>query len=200
VVRNNITINYAVGVRIEDDTVVGPSQNIKVYNNTFINNNEGGLDEFAGLEVGEGCVFEDYNNILWAGTKTTRPEFMRTVLKTTSQDVYWKTTDRKSDYNLFYGTTAGWSGDGPALFASRKLKQWQSDFGLDTHSFIENPNLTSVSLPDFTTLSEPWDPPEELAKPDGKAAHVSQCKALPNVALDFHGRLRTSGQCGAVGF
>ena len=201
VVRNNITINYAVGVRIENDAVVGPSQNIKVYNNTFINNNEGGLDEFAGLEVGDGCTFEDYNNIYWAGAKTSQPQFMRTVVKTIKPDDYWRLGDKKSDYNLFYGTTARWSGDGPALlFGTRTLNQWKTDIKLDANSYIENMNLASVSLPDFTTLSKPWDPPEELAKPDGKAAHVSQCKAVPNVALDFHGRLRTPGQCGAVGF
>jgi hypothetical protein len=198
VIRNNILVNFDLGVGIEDDTVVGPSKNIKVYNNTFIGNDAG--SDFAALKTMDGCTFEAYNNIMWAGAKTS-PSFLFEILQRTSDSEYWK-NDRSSDYNLFFGTAAAWNGQGPNLFPNGTLAQWQSAYGLDTHSTIENPNLISVNLPDATDPLTPLVPAEGFAKPKADAnAHVSQCKDLPGVALDFNGRLRSHPtQCGAVGF
>jgi hypothetical protein len=217
VVRNNIIVDFGQGVVIGDDTVVGPSTNIKVYNNTFINNDIG--SDLVAVQMGDGCTADIYNNILWAGTKT-KPRFLSEYLTRTTETALWSNPDTNlSDYNVCFGSAPVWNAPGPSsLFpGGRTLAKWQTDAQamvagtaaatkeLDTHSRLENPNLSSVPLTKADPNAVPPTGtiiPEQYAQPKAEAnARVSSCKNLPGVALDFNGRLRSHPtQCGAVGF
>jgi hypothetical protein len=131
VIRNNIIYDYQYGVTINNDTVVGASTRIKVYNNTFIYPR--GADNFYVIDLDYRCsnIFIK-NNIMLDLDSTSR-----TFLNVKNGEL---TVAPISDYNIMYG--AAWSNQ--ILFDGSTLAEWQAATDNDDNSAIQNPNLIST--------------------------------------------------------
>jgi hypothetical protein len=182
VVRNNVFYNYQSGISIENDTVVGPSQRIKVQNNTFISGTPN--DEFAAISVDSECFDVDIvNNLMLdaAGTAAQRTAFLYLAGGTKLQGV--------SDYNAFWG--ASWKGQPSGLFPSGTLSAWQAASGLDAHSFVQDP---TIAVTDPAARAD-----GSFARPAPGSPAIGSGAKLPSVALDFYGNPRAgSADRGAV--
>jgi hypothetical protein len=173
VVRNNVFYNYQNGISIENDTVVGPSQRIRVQNNTFISGTPN--DDFAATSVDAQCFDVDIeNNVMLdaAGTAAQRTAFLRLGGGTQLQGA--------SDYNAFWG--ASWKGQPSGLFPSGTLTAWQTASGLDAHSFVQDP-IIAVTDPAARVDGS-------FARPAPTSPVVGSGARLPSVALDFYGNPR----------
>jgi hypothetical protein len=177
VIRNNIIVNYQYGIGIGDDTVVGPSQRIKVYNNTFVNPSED--DTFTILYVDDACYDIDIKNNLMldiAGANPTDTEFLQARGSTNFNG--------ESDYNLFYGNE--WAAN-PTLFPGSDLSTWQSSTGNDQNSSIADPQLFVDSEYDASTDYNDAD----LYIPQAGSPVIDTGEFTSN-ALDYNGTLRDS--------
>jgi hypothetical protein len=177
VIRNNIIVNYQYGIGIGDDTVVGPSQRIKVYNNTFVNPSED--DTFTIIWADDACYDIDIKNNLMldiAGANPTDTEFLQTRGSTNFNG--------ESDHNLFYGNE--WAAN-PALFPGSDLSTWQSSSGNDQNSSIADPQLLVNSEYDASTDYNDAD----LYIPQAGSPVIDTGEFTSN-ALDYNGTLRDS--------
>ncbi len=172
VIRNNIIYDYQYGIAIGDDTVVGPSQRIKVYNNTFINPSVD--DTFNPICVDEACSDIEIKNNLMLDIAGGNPLYTA-FLDVRSGTVF----NGESDHNMFYGSS--WSAD-PNLFDGLTLADWQSSTGNDQYSAIANPQL----------LSTDYDDPN-FCIPQAGSPVIGTGEFTPN-ALDFNGNLRDSNR------
>ena len=168
VVRNNIIYDYKYGVSIDNDTVVGASRRIKVYNNTFINPRAS--DTFNSMYVDANCYdIEIKNNIMLdiGGSIDSYSDFL--IIGNGS------VFGGSSDYNICYGT--GW-GASLTLFDGLTLAAWQSSTTNDLHSSIANPQLIST---DYNSV--------DFCKPQTNSPVIDSENFTP-AALDYYGYLR----------
>ena len=170
VIRNNIIYNYQYGVMISDDTVVGPSQRIKVYNNTFIN--PAANDTFKIVNVDEACYNIDIKNNLMLDIAGGNP-LNTSFLEVTRGSIF----NGESDYNMFYGSSWGVN---PNLFSGSTLAVWLSSTGNDRNSSIADPQLLST---DYSNTN--------FCKPQAGSPVINAGGFTPN-ALDYNGNLRDS--------
>jgi hypothetical protein len=182
VVRNNVFYNYQNGISIENDTVVGPSQRIRVYNNTFISGTPN--DYFTVASVDGACFDVDLeNNVMLdtAGTASQRTSFL---------GLGGAKFQGTSDYNMFWGSS--WKVQPSTLFPGGTLSAWQTASGLDTHSLVQDPG---IAVTDPSARSD-----GSFARPAPASPAVGSGAYLPGVALDFYGNARAaSADRGAVG-
>lgn len=172
VIRNNIIYNYQYGVGIGNDTVVGASRRIKVYNNTFIN--PAADDAFSIINVDASCYDIDIKNNLMLDTAGGDPMY------TTFLDVRGASNlNGKSDNNMFYGST--WVAE-PELFCGSALADWQSYTGNDQNSSIADPLLLST---DYNNA--------DFCKPQAGSPVIDAGEFTP-AALDYNGNLRGSSR------
>lgn len=172
VIRNNVIYDYQCGIGIGDDTVVGPSQRIKVYNNTFINPSVN--DTFTAMYVDEACFNIEIKNNLMLDIAGINP------LYTTFLDIIGGTEfNGESDNNMFFGSS--WGSD-PDLFSGSTLAGWQTSTGNDQNSSITDPQLIST---DYTDA--------DFCKPQAGSLVIDAGEYTPN-ALDFNGNLRDSAR------
>jgi len=170
VIRNNIIYNYQYGVGIGDDTVVGPSQRIKVYNNTFVNPSAD--DTFMFVNLDWACRNIEVKNNLMLDLAGGNPLYT-VFLRIAGGDVFYG----ESDNNIFYG--GAWASD-PELFSGSTLAEWQSVSGNDLSSSIADPVLSSVDYNDA-----------DFCKPQAGSPLIDAGGFTPN-ALDFNGNPRDS--------
>ena len=169
VIRNNIIYDYQYGIGISNDAVVGPSQRIKVYNNTFINPRPGST--FYIINIDSACQNIDINNNLILDVAGGTVRFM---------DIRDGTAlNGESDYNLCYGNS--WDPN-LNLFDGLSLTNWQVATGNDRHSLIVNPDFASTVLTDA-----------DFAKPNYGSPVINAGKFTP-AALDYYGFLRDSSR------
>ncbi|HOO73159.1 MAG TPA: PKD domain-containing protein [Spirochaetota bacterium] len=172
VVRNNIIYNYQYGVGIGDDSVVGASRRIKVYNNTFINPSAD--DTFNAVHTDEACYQIDVKNNLMLDLAGGNPPY------TSFLDVWSGSTFQgASDNNLFYGST--WEAD-PDLFGSSTLAEWQDATGNDLESSIADPQLAGT---DYTDA--------DFCRPQAGSPLIDAGEFTPG-ALDYNGDPRDSSR------
>ena len=181
VIRNNLFYNFQNGISIENDTVVGPSQRIKVYSNTFISGTPN--DYFTVVNVDSECFDVDIkNNVMLdaAGTASQRTSFL---------GLNGAKFQGTSDYNVFWGSS--WKSQPSSLFPGGALSAWQTASGLDAHSFVQDPAI-AVTDPSARTDGS-------FARPAPTSPAVGSGANLPGVALDFYGNARAaSADRGAV--
>lgn len=137
VIRNNIIYNYEFGIIIADDTVVGPSQRIKVYNNTSINMTPG--SSFFFINADPACLdIVVKNNLIFdnAGSDIYQTRIIRDRSET-------NTFNGISDNNLFFGSS--WNND-MVLFNSYNFTQWKAQTGNDQESIFQAPNLATLDM------------------------------------------------------
>ncbi len=168
VIRNNIIYDYTAGVGIGDDTVVGPSRRIKIYNNTFINPRAG--SEFYVLNIDSVCSDIDIKNNLMLDVAGGDPLYTYFIDLRNSAVL-----NGESDNNIFYGS--GWEAN-PALFDGSALPAWQSATGNDRNSSILDPGLIST---DYNNA--------DFCKPEAGSPVVDNGEFTP-AALDYNGNLR----------
>ncbi|MBT8342020.1 MAG: PKD domain-containing protein [Desulfatitalea sp.] len=168
VIRNNIIYNYQFGVGISDDTVVGSSRRIKIYNNTFIN--PAANDVFYIVFVDEACGNIDIKNNLMLDIAGGNPLYT-IFLDIRGGDIL----NGESDNNLFYGSH--WDAS-LNLFDGATLSDWQAATGNDQNSLMADPRLLS-------TDSNAAD----FCKPQAGSPAINAGAFTPN-KLDYHGRLR----------
>ena len=174
VVRNNIIYDYKYGVSIDNDTVVGASRRIKVYNNTFINPRAS--DTFNSMYVDANCYdIEIKNNIMFdiGGSIDSYSDFL--IIGNGS------VFGGSSDYNICYGT--GW-GASLTLFDGLTLAAWQSSTTNDLHSSIPGSN------PSLTAPDDPTD--ANFAIPQTGSCVINAGEYFPFNKLDFYGYTRDS--------
>lgn len=177
VIRNNIIVNYQYGIGIGDDTVVGPSQRIKVYNNTFVNPSKD--DTFTVIWVDDACYDIDIkNNLMFdiAGADPRYTDFLQTRGSTNFNG--------ESDHNLFYGNE--WAAN-PTLFPGSDLSTWQSSIGNDQNSSIADPQLLVNS--EYNASTDYND--ANLYIPQTGSPVIGTGEFTSN-ALDYSGTLRDS--------
>ena len=181
VVRNNVFYNFQTGISIEKDTVVGPSQRIRVYNNTFISGTPN--DYFTVARVDSECFDVDLkNNVMLdaAGTAAQRTSFL---------GLNGAKFQGTSDYNMFWG--GSWKSQPSSLFPAGALAAWQTASGLDAHSFVQDPAI-AVTDPSARTDGS-------FARPALTSPAIGSGAYLPGVALDLYGNARAaSADRGAV--
>jgi hypothetical protein len=175
VIRNNIIVNYQYGIGIGDDTVVGPSQRIQVYNNTFVNPSAD--DTFTILYVDDACYDIDIKNNLMLDLAGANPSTIDFLQTRGSTNFYGE-----SDYNLFYGN--GWEAD-LTLFPGSDLATWQSSTGNDLNSAIADPQLAVDSAYNPSTDYHDAD----LYIPRAGSPLIDTGEFTSN-ALDYNGNLR----------
>ncbi len=168
VVRNNIFYDYQIGIVINDDTVVGPSQRIKVYNNTFIHPRA--ADNFYVINLEYQCLNIDIkNNIMLKSADPARVSFI---------DINEGTgLSGGSDYNILYHSA--WNSS-TALFDGTSLVNWRTDTNNDTHSAIADPLLV---ITDYNNAN--------FGKPQA-GSPVINTGEFTSAALDCYGNLRDS--------
>jgi hypothetical protein len=170
VFRNNIIYNFEFLFSIQKDSVVGNSQRIKIYNNTFINATSNSY--YYIFSVDHPCSnIEIKNNLMldMAGSDPIHTFFL---------DIAdGSTFNGESDYNMFYGSS--W-GANPVLFDGSTLTNWRSATGNDINSSIANPNLAST---DYANAN--------FCKPQA-GSPVINAGAFTPAALDYNGNLRGS--------
>ena len=171
VIRNNVIYNFQTGISVENDTVVGPSQRIKVYNNTIISGTPN--DYFTAARVDTQCFSVDIQNNVMLDAAGSAAQY------TSFLSVNGATFQGTSDYNAMWGST--WKAQ-PNLFPSGSLSAWQTATGLDTHSFVQDPVIA------VTTPSARAD--GSFARPAQTSPVVGSGANLPGVALDFYGNVR----------
>ncbi len=135
VIRNNIIYDYEYGIGINSDRIVGPSQRIKVHNNTFINPRAGST--FYAIHVNELCHNIEIKNNLMVDLVGSNPSYTG-FLDIRSGSVL----NGSSDYNMFYGGILNASFN--LLFDGRSLDVWCSSTNNDLNSFFADPGLASV--------------------------------------------------------
>lgn len=177
VIRNNIIVNYQYGIGIDDDTVVGPSQRIKVVNNTFIN--PAVDDGFVFMYVDDACYDIDIKNNLMLDIAGSIPQYTE-FLQTRGSNNF----NGESDHNLFYGSE--WGAD-PILLGGSDLSSWQSSTGNDQNSAIIDP-LLSVSS-EYNPSTDYND--ANLYIPQPGSPVIDAGEVTSNV-LDYNGNLRDS--------
>ena len=168
VIRNNIIFNYQFGVGIDNDRVVGPSQRIKVYNNTFINPTA--KDTFNSIFVDTACSNIDIKNNLMLDLATGTS---LTFLDLRSGSTF----NGKSNNNMFFGSS--WKRN-PNLFDGKTLATWQSSTGNDKNSSIADPQFLSTAYNNAN-----------FCKPRAGSPVINAGEFTSN-ALDFYGKLRDS--------
>lgn len=179
VIRNNVIYNYNYGINVENDTVVGPSRRIKIYNNTYINDTPGGGCMF--VNVDPGCFDIEVKNNLILDNAGSDPLYTR-IVRVRSGGATFNGT---SNNNLFFGNS--WNQD-TILFNSYNLAQWQAATGHDLNSRMQNPNLASLEIEsaNFVLPLSNDSPPVNAG-------------LLTGAALDYNGNLRDmSRDIGAV--
>lgn len=165
VIRNNIIYDYNYGVMIRDDSVVGESNRIRVYNNTFINpTSRSGT--FVPICIDSPCLNLFFRNNIMLDVGNGTPDFIE--LRDGS------TYNLTSDYNIFYGIN--W-GANPTLFGTTTLATWRTNTSQDLHSSTNNPNLVSTD-PNNANF--------------GKLSGALEGESLLYNALDYYGNLRGS--------
>ena len=175
VIRNNIILNYNYGIGIGDDTVVGPSQRIKVYNNTFINLAED--ETFNPIWIDEACFSIDIKNNVMLDIGGGNPMY------TAFLDIRSGSTFiGDSDSNIGFGI--GW-GANPNLFDGSTLGDWQSSTGNDQTSSIADPQLLVGTAYDGGT--DYGD--ASLYRPQAGSPVIDAGEFTSN-ALDYNGDLR----------
>jgi hypothetical protein len=180
VIRNNIFYDYASAINIEDDTVVGPSQRIKVYNNTFINMTADSSFYFVNIDPACSDIVVKNNAILDnAGSTAMYTRILRDrSVGNTLQGV--------SNRNIFFG--ADWDAS-MVLFNTYDLAGWQAASGQDLNSRLRNPELAGLD-PDSANFALPLD-----------GSPLINAGDFTGGALDYHGNVRDlSHDIGAVEF
>ncbi len=180
VIRNNIIYDYGFGISISDDSVVGPSQRIKIYNNTFINMTRD--SSFYFVSADPACTDIEVRNNLILDNAGSTPLYTRIIRDRSGGDTFNGT----SDYNLYYGSA--WA-PGMTLFCTLDLTGWQTAFGHDMNSAMLDPQLQSLVI--------------------GNAGFAAPLKTSPAIdsgdtvgaVLDYHGNLRDRNpDVGAIEF
>jgi hypothetical protein len=173
VIRNNIIFNYKFGVNIEDDTVVGPSQRIKVYNNTFINMTS--ESEFYCVSIAPACfdIVVKNNGILDSAGSTAM--YTRILRDRSGGNTFQGT----SNHNIFYG--ADWDA-GMVLFNTYDLAGWRAASGQDLDSWLQDPVLASLD-PESANFALPLEGSPFINSGD-----------ITGAVLDFHGNVRDLSQ------
>jgi hypothetical protein len=180
VIRNNIIYNYQFGVNIEDDTVVGPSQRIKVYNNSFINMTADSSFYFVNIDPACSDIVVKNNAIFDNAGSTAR--YTRILRDRSGGNTFQGISDR----NIFYG--ADWDAS-MVLFNTYDLAGWQAASGQDLDSRLQNPTLAGLD-PDSANFALPQEGSPLIDAGDFSGA-----------ALDYHGNVRDlSRDVGAVEF
>ncbi|MFH0976542.1 MAG: hypothetical protein V1874_12240, partial [Spirochaetota bacterium] len=170
VVRNNIISDYQYGIVVNNDTVVGASRRIKVYNNTFINPRAN--DTFGIINVYAACSNIDIkNNLMVDVAGGSLVSFLNIWDGTVFNGI--------SDNNMFYGSS--W-GTNPNLFNGSTIVNWRSATGNDENSSIANPLLLST---DYNNA--------DFCKPQS-GSPVRNAGELTPAALDYYGNLRDSSR------
>jgi hypothetical protein len=176
VIRNNVVYDYQYGVGIGDDTVVGPSQRIKIYNNTFIN--PAADDAFMIVNLDQACRNIEITNNLMLDLAGGNPLYTA-FLQIRGGSVFYG----QSDNNVLYGSA--WTAD-PRLFDGLTLADWQAFAGNDLNSLIADPLLMSA---DHTS--------GDFCKPQPLSPLIDAGAFTP-AALDYCGNPRdTSRDIGA---
>lgn len=180
VIRNNIIYNYKSGINIEDDTVVGPSQRIKVYNNTFINMTADSSFYFVNIDPACSDIVVKNNAILDNDGSTAM--YTRILRDRSGGNTFQGT----SNHNIFYG--ADWDA-GMVLFNTYDLAGWQAASGQDLDSRRQDPTLAGLD-PDSANFALPL-----VGSP------LINTGDFTEAALDYHGNVRDlSRDVGAVEF
>lgn len=178
VIRNNIIYNYQFGIIVSDDTVVGPSQRIKIYNNTYINDTPDST--FMFVSVDPDCFDIEVNNNLILDNAGSAPLDTRIIRVRSGGSTFNGT----SNHNIFFGLT--WTED-MILFNDYHLNDWQVATGHDLDSSMQDPDLASLDM-----LSANFAMPLD-GSPLINAGDVT------TAVYDYYGRLRDLAQdIGAV--
>lgn len=173
VIRNNIIVNYNFGIGIGDDTVVGPSQRIKVYNNTFIN--PAADETFNPIWIDDACFSIDIKNNIMLDIGGGTPAAFLEIRD-------GGTFDGDSDSNMVFGSS--WDAS-PNLFDGSTLADWQSSTGNDQNSSITDPLLVAgVAYDAGTDYSD-----ASLYMPQTGSPVIDAGEFTSN-ALDYNGDLR----------
>ncbi len=180
VVRNNIIYNYKFGVNIEDDTVVGPSRRVKVYNNTFINMTAD--SEFYFVSIAPACSDIVVQNNAMLDNAGSTAMYTRILRDRSGGNTFQGT----SNHNIFYG--ADWDA-GMVLFHTYDLAGWQAASGNDLDSRLLDPALAGLD-PDSANFALPLE-----------GSPLIDAGDFTEAALDYHGNVRDlSRDVGAVEF
>jgi len=165
VIRNSIIYDYQFAMSVYNDSVVGATERIKAYNNTFFNNTADSYFWF--LEIASGCSVWLRNNIIYdiAGSYISQ------------SGIFTGTWSGTSDYNMFYGST--WT-DAIGAFGGNSLATWQAG-GQDAHTTFDDPEFISVAPAN-----------ENFAKLNVGSPAIDAGEALIYNALDYYGILRGS--------
>jgi hypothetical protein len=184
VIRNNIFYNYHTAIGVANDTVVGPSQRVKIYNNTMINpvQNDGSY-RFATIDA-ECFDVEFKNNVMLDVAGTTPLYTLLFDLRNSSQ------LNGSSDYNVLFGQ--GWT-ESSGLFDGLNLTAWRTASGNDLHTVIADPHFRNIDI------GNPQNP--NFCRPSQESKALIDTGAFTAAALDFHGNLRDQQRdIGAVEF
>ncbi|MFH0975386.1 MAG: hypothetical protein V1874_06350 [Spirochaetota bacterium] len=168
VFRNNIFYNYEYIFSIQDDSIVGSSQRIKIYNNTFINPSVS--NAFYLFYIDQPCTNLEFKNNLMLDVASVNTICFLGIENGNTL------TNCISNHNMFYGSN--WVAS-PVLFNGGTLAIWQSSTGNDQNSFIANPNLISTDPNNIN-----------FGKPQAGSPVIGAGEALLYNALDYNGNLR----------
>ena len=178
VIRNNIIYNYQFGVIIDDDTVVGPSRRVKVYNNTFINMTA--ESEFYFVSIDPACFDIVVKNNAILDNAGSTAMYTRILRDRSGGNTFQGT----SNHNIFYG--AAWDAS-MVLFNTYDLAGWQAVSGHDLDSRLQNPTLAGLD-PDSANFALPLE-----------GSPLINAGDFTEAALDYHGNVRDLSQdVGAV--
>lgn len=169
VIRNNIFYNYGFAISINNDSVVGPSQRIKVYNNTSINMTV--ESDFYFVNVDPQCTEIEVKNNLILDQVGSTPMYTRIIRDRSSTNTF----NGISDHNLLYGST--WPVN-IVLFNSYDLAGWRAATGHDINSRMQIPGLASLDL------ASP-----DLVRPLAGSPAINNGQWTPAV-YDYYGRMR----------
>lgn len=168
-IRNNLFSDYSYQIVVEDDTVIGPSSDIRIYNNTAVGVSHD--SDFRFVLANSVCARLDIrNNLLCDTTGLNAGHFFLSTYGGTGALAGF------SDYNRFF--SPGWTEAQKPLFPLGTLPVWRAATGMDLHSAIVDPLLLSLDAAsaDFGKLS-----PSSPLKDAGTRTPV---------AVDYFGNLR----------
>ncbi len=168
-IRNNLFSDYSYQITVEDDTVIGPSSDIRIYNNTAVGVSHD--SDFRFVLANSVCTRLDIrNNLLCDTTGLNAGHFFLSTYGGTGA------FDGISDYNRFF--SPGWTEAQKPLFPLGTLPVWREATGMDLHSAIADPLLLSLdpASANFGKLS-PTSP-------------LKDAGTRTPVAVDYFGNLR----------
>lgn len=196
-VRNNVFYNYLTGMNVGDHPLVGGSDNVWIYNNTFFCIDVAN-DPCRGMRFEPETTNVQIWNNAFINPGNADPQTEQ-FIEVREQNELAGT----SDFNLVYG--AGWPDDHEPYVTdggSYTLDAWQEATGHDMASINADPQLSSYYLEEEEALD--WNLDVSDLGERGQWAPMSSSPLVDagtrrGAALDIYGRLRRdSPDIGAV--